>query len=237
MKTVIKMYRMSIPKLAYLADDIHRYMTRDFDKFQERGVTLEDMNEYKELFEKLKHCSADSNFVGKVNIESTVKKECKENIFKMLKTIKGYFAQINDVLTLEYKRVVKLTNQCRIDSGMIASGEEILQIADENFETLSKIGLTRDRLTELKNEIEKFKGLVLKVHGARAERRANTQDRNVIGNAVYAKMTKFAKIGRLIWEDVDAVKYKEYIIYTSLDAKAKIKNTALLEAMGEKLEI
>ena len=42
-----------------------------------------------------------------------------------------------------------------------------------------------------------------------------TQERVTKANALYANLRKYCDIGKLIWEDVDEAKYKDYVIYHS----------------------
>lgn len=204
---------MSTFELATFVTRLISFMTRDSAEFIARGVLVVQRTALETLNTAFKSFPSDEEYQGLVKIETDAKKVLKKSIVIKVQNISGYMEQAFGTKSGQYKRLAIAGFQTLSDSEFVFRVREVVRIATEYLATLTPLGCTQVKLDALTADTTAFEAKMTSVNDAKAIRVIKTAERITKGNEIYTLTVKYCKVGKLIWENVNATKYNDYVIY------------------------
>lgn len=233
MSPLKKTYRISNFELCGMVSDVVEYMTRDNVEFTGRGITTAMRDDFKALGDAFEVFPPDEDYLGIISdivIEKTV---LRNSITLMIQKISGYFEQEWGINSGKYKRlgINGLTSMKELE--FLFRARAVARLAEEFLTELTPIGLTQAEIDALEAEAELFEGKINETSVAKSNREDKTEERTKKGNELYEYLVKYARVGKLIWENVNQSKYDDYVIYeTSHPGLSKPQNLAAIYVPG-----
>lgn len=212
---------MSYFDMLMTAENLADNIDTDRVYFNDRGVSDIEINAFINLVNESKVVPADEEYSGLVMIAVTHKNNLKKTITKDIKKAAGYADQKYGINSNEYKRLQISSIYNSTDNNFIINASEILRILQIYLPDLTDIGLTQSFLDSIASKLELFETKVDAAADAKALRASKTIERKEKINELYSYCIKYAKIGRLIWEDINPSRYKLYVIYKNREKKKK----------------
>ena len=213
MKAVKKAYTMSAFELATFVTRLISFMTRDNAEFTARGVLVAQRTALETLNTAYKSFPSDEEYKGLIKIEVDAKKVLKKSIMLKVQNISGYMEQAFGSNSGQYKRLAISNIQSLSDTEYVFRAREVVRIATEYLTTLTPLGCTQIKLDALTADATAFDAKLTSINDAKALRSTKTAERTTKGNEIYTLAVKYCKIGKLIWENVNQMKFNDYIIY------------------------
>lgn len=216
MKELRRNYSMSNPELMDMVGDFVGYMTRDAAEFAVRGVDAAAITAFEALGNAFEVFPPDEVYSAQITAEVDAKNAAREQSMIYARKITGFFEQQWGIDSWQYKQLAAWSLNSSSDSKFKAVCRNIVAMATENLTTLSAIGMTQTDIDNLEDEVQVMED---KGHAAalkKALRDSKTEERIEKGNELYGYLSKYAAVGKLIWEDVNESKYNDYIIYKTV---------------------
>jgi hypothetical protein len=220
-------YTMSNPDLCQLVSNMVSFMTRDATEFAARGVDALAITAYETLGNAFEVFPSDEEYKGLITIEVDAKEVLRDSIIERVQLISGFIEQKWGINSGEYKRLGISNFQNLKETAFLYRTREVVRIATEYLADLTPIGLTQAMLDALDADAQSFEDKMTAVSDAKAVRDTKANERTEKGNELYSYAVNYAKVGKLIWENVDESKYNDYIIYpTEHPGLSKPQNVA-----------
>ena len=86
---------------------------------------------------------------------------------------------------------------------------------------MSSVGLTQQMLDDFESLNTQFEQALDAKSDAVVLRDAKRQERIALGNELYAEIIKYSSIGKTVFAQTNAAKYKHFVIYHSPNKKKK----------------
>ncbi len=233
MKELRRNYSMSNSELMDMVGDFVGFMTRDAAEFLVRGVDAAAVTAFEALGNAFEVFPPDEVYAAQVTAEVDAKNAAREQSMIYARKISGFFEQEWGLNSWQYKQLGIAGLNSSSDSKFKAVCRNIVAMATENLTALSDVGMTQTDIDNLEDEVQVMED---KGHAAalkKALRDSKTEERIEKGNELYGYLSKYAAIGKLIWEDVNESKYNDYIIYkTEHQGLSKPQNVAVEYVAG-----
>lgn len=204
-------YQMEDADLIQRADELVNSMIRDAEDFLTRKVDRSRRDELVTARNTFSDFPTDEELLGELNKASEDKDGLRDKLESAIRTIRG-MADTQFGGKGFYKSFGFDDLSRKTDNGLIRMARRVVRIATRFKDELGNQGLKDTHLTGLTELAAKFDDGVDAVEQAVEERDINTQQRVLLGNALYDKMIEFADIGKSLYEDTDEAKYNDYVI-------------------------
>jgi len=220
-------YTMSNFELCGLASNFVSFMTRDATQFTARGVTVLMRTAFGTLCDAFEIFPSDEEYKGLITIEVDAKDALRSAIILKVQKISGYLDQKWGIASGQYKRLAIGGIQTMKELEFLFRAREVARIATEYLTDLTPLGLTQPEIDALETDADSFEAKIKSISDAKALRIEKAKERTTKGNELYSYAVAYAKVGKLIWENVDSAKYNDYVIYeTSHPGLPKPQNVA-----------
>jgi len=227
MKEIIREYNMTDAKLCMVVSNIIVFIKRDSTEFEVRGVDAADVTAFEAMGDAYEIFPRDDEYLGLVMIEVDAKNALRETIINKIQGISGYLEQKWGIRSGQYKRLGIKNIEKIADNSFLIRSREVARIASEYIAVLSPLGLTQAMIDDLVSDAQLFEDRNNAVKDAKSIRASKTKERVNKGNELYTYLKQYSAIGKLIWENTDAAKYEDYIIYKkSQSGLGKVKSLA-----------
>lgn len=227
-------YNMTNFELCGLVTTMVSFMTRDATQFTARGVTVLMRTAYETLGNAFEIFPSDEEYKGLVTIEVDAKDALRSAIILKVQKISGYLDQKWGIGSGEYKRLAIGGIQTMKELEFVFRAREVARIAAEYLADLTPLGLTQAEIDALEDDAQSFEDKIKSVSDAKSLREVKARERTTKGNELYSYAVAYAKVGKLIWENVDSAKYNDYVIYeTSHPGLPKPQNVAAAWTPGD----
>jgi hypothetical protein len=221
MSNIPRKYVMTDIELLSIATNLLAPIQRDMHYFGSRGVSEGDIDSFMELLSECKVLLPDQAYVDAVMLVSKKKKERTKEIYAQARKIANYFIQKFGQGSFEQGQL-QMSKMYQLKAfDLINLAYNISLTAEESFSELSKVGLTENDLKDLEMKADLLSVAVEELESAKTDRKNATKERTLKFNELFVTMKMLCKIGKLIWEDDNSSKYKQYLVYRG---KNKPKN-------------
>ncbi len=213
MNAIIRKYRMSNANLSMLAVNINAFMIRDAALFAGRGVTANDITAFESLSDVFKYIKPDSYYQAARFGIAESKRIARSNAHAQLSFVSGFVEQMWGKDSSEYKllRIKGAINMT--DNDFLVACLNVVTTTLDYLPTLSAIGLTQSDINSLSLAACEFESDMNEMAQNYALRKQYALQRTQLGNELYSFMKLYCSVGQLIWYNVDAARYDNYIIY------------------------
>ena len=228
MKELIKDFSMSFADLMMLASKLVFNMNRDSTEFATRGVDAAAITAFEALGNAFEVFPADEVYVGELKDATNAKNLLRDTIMNEIQLISGFFDQKWGMKSGKYTslRIKGMYNSS--DADFLLTARTVVAQATSNLAALTAEGLTQAMIDSLESNAQLLEDALIDVVDKKEVRDTKANERTEKGNELYSFATKYSKIGKLIWENVDESKYNDYVIYpSSKSSLSKPQNLAV----------
>lgn len=209
-----RLYTIADADLKQLADKVRNSITRDLAQFNTRNITNADVAAFDTLIGQFDNGSTDVEMIGD-NANVVLKKDA------LATQIQVAIRPIRNMADITYNGVGKYKIFGFEDMSNLTDNElyrlvkRVVRVATSLMADLMPKGLTTQQLTNLDAMGQSFDKAIDDVAAANENRDLHTQDRIVMGNALWAQMGILASIGQSLFADVDEARYNDYVLIGS----------------------
>ena len=206
-------FKMGYGRLIQRADSLDNTLERDKDILAaERGLTPERRAELMTRRNALSSHPTDEEAKVDVGIAAENKEASRRTLEVGMRDFRGMAATKFGEGSARFK-AFKFDDLTRLEDNQLArGGRRVVRLATRFLTVLESEGMTLVKIGKLRTDTDKFDLDIDLVDAAEEERDDLTQDRIVLGNAVYDTLTELAGIGRAHWIDKDEAKANDYVI-------------------------
>jgi uncharacterized protein YgfB (UPF0149 family) len=101
----------------------------------------------------------------------------------------------------------------------LTTASHVHEVATAYLAELADYGLTQAKLDSLAADIDDFAAELNKVAELKSQRLAKTEERIAKGNELFALVSRYCTLGKIIWQDKDYARYNDYLIYKNKNRK------------------
>ncbi len=198
------------------------FFRRDASILSLRGVTSNDLDVFDDLITAFKETKEDIIFTGLISDATQAKDEKRKQLEILGRDLLGIAETVYKGKSGIYASF-GFTNLGRLnDAEILIAAETLYSKVQEYSAALTPRGLTPAMITELRTVMDELEPLVKYLVAAKSDRDLNTSNRYTISNNLYTTMIDLCLIAANYFQDRDASKYSDYVIYgTSATAQTR----------------
>lgn len=198
------------------------FFRRDASLLALRGVTSNDLDVFDDLITAFKETKEDIIFTGLISDATQAKDEKRKQLEILGRDLLGIAETVYKGKSGIYASF-GFTNLGRLnDAEILIAAETLYSKVQEYSAALTPRGLTPAMITELRTVMNELEPLVKYLVAAKSDRDLNTSNRYTISNNLYTTMIDLCLIAANYFQDRDASKYSDYVIYgTSATAQTR----------------
>lgn len=209
-------FTISMAELALIAGDIAGYMIRDAAEFALRGIDALAITAFETQIDDFEALPGDAFYRGEISISVQEKEGLRTQVLMDMQLISGFFEQKWGLESPQYRQLeMKGIHHVR-DSQFYILAKRMVVTATTRLIQLTPDGMTQAMIDQLAANTQLFEDKLHQIALQEAEREIKTQERTVAANALYSQLQQYCRVGKLIWENVDAAKYEDYEIHKSV---------------------
>lgn len=209
-------FTISMAELALIAGDIAGYMTRDAAEFASRGIDAAAITAFETQIDDFEALPSDAFYRGEISIAVQEKEALRTQVLMDMQLISGFFEQKWGLESPQYKQLEMKGIHHVKDSQFYLLAKRMVATAVLRLIQLTPEGMTQAMIDQLSTNAQLFEDQLHQVALQEAEREIKTQERTQAANALYQQLQQYCRVGKLIWENVDAAKYEDYEIHKSV---------------------
>ena len=202
---------------------IHSCALRDLQAFQSMGESAGSIAEFEKLINQFSDFPTDDELEAWVNFALENKDGIADILLREINTIrtmaKQQYRDENQWKTFGFEGMEHLP-----DANLAILTRRIFRIGKHFLPELKNQGLTSEILEELDSIGNNFVQAMILVNEAVEYKMMKTNERVKIGNNLYAMLIRLSSVGKLIIENMNDVRYNDYVLYHE---KAVIPATAM----------
>jgi hypothetical protein len=213
-ETYQRNYNLTDADLIAFALDLVNAMTRDATQFATRSVLTADITALGVKANEFLLFPNDAFYEAQVMQAAENKNQHRENIQVMIRDIIGYASvkwgpRSTQVYSFKAGNLTKDS-----DNVFMAIASQAVDTMEFLLPDLTASGLTQQMIDDYETEVEAFRADMSNINIKTLQREVKSHERADLGNELYALVSKYCEIGKILFDDVDPVKYSDYLIYT-----------------------
>lgn len=210
-KKVVRDYKISDGNLKQTVDNACNSMDRDAADFAKRKVTAADIAALRQEADDFGNLNTDEENEGLVRDAEDKRDALAENVRVAIRPIRNMAEIAFDGKGMY--NTFGFEGMAQMDvPDLIKLGKRVVRMANKCLPDLTKQGLTPADLTNLTNQTNDLDKAVDEVEKQKENRELDAQLRIIKGNALFAKYSKYCKIGQSLYADTNPAKYNDYVI-------------------------
>jgi hypothetical protein len=220
-------------ELMQLGDKAARLAVQDQTPLLSYGVDVAYVTAIEDLTQQLKHYPTDEELEGKAMNFNEVKIQQADTVRVGIRTMMVKVKQVFKEDSGNWIRFGTKGMSEMEDLKLIKCGFRVVRMSNLFLTELSAKGVTQAMIDELENDVKKYDKAYDDQQDAKLLRKAETQERILLANSLYAKITELFDFGKDYWSTRNAARYKDYIIYESPAEKKKKDEKKVAEKTGD----
>ncbi len=206
-------YQMSDSELCMFTSNLVQTMTRDLTEFTNRGVDAADISALEALGNAFEILPPDTYYKADVSIAVAAKNATRAGLeVKARDIIQCAIIKWGEGAP-QYRKFGASSMTAMSDMKFLTMCRQVVTTAMGYISDLTSVGLTQSMIDDLNTEAQNYENNMNSINNAIETRDIKTSERVTDGNKIYSLVTKYCQIGKIIWDDVDETKYKDYVIY------------------------
>lgn len=224
-KEVIRNYHFEDGVLSTEASRIKNDVKRDLDDFAKRGITPDTLTDFQTAIDAFNDYPTDEELAGPA-ITATEDKN------KLVTSIHEQVASIRDMAERQYHETGKYKTfgfegmDKMSDPSLYRLALRVVRVGNKLLSELAGKGLTQAILDDLKKTATNFDAALEAQSDAQEDRDLATQQRILLGNALYAILAELASVGKSLYQNTNEAKYNDYVLYQEESGTPPVPPTA-----------
>lgn len=212
LKPSVRNYLFEDATLIQEAGRIKNAVSRDNKEFAKRNITNGTLTDFQTKIDAFDDFPTDEELQGVV-VDATANKDAlAQNIRVQARTIRN-MAELQYHKTGSYKTFGFEGMDEMSDANLYRLAKRVVRVGTKLLPVLSKQGLTQEILDTLAQIAVDFDKAMDTQESEIENRDLQTQERIRLGNDLYAVLVQLASIGKSLYQDTDAAKYNDYVLY------------------------
>ncbi|MCX6154575.1 MAG: hypothetical protein NT007_10480 [Candidatus Kapabacteria bacterium] len=205
-------YQFTDAELCMLTSNLVKTMMSDQTEFTARGVTATMVTEMEALGNAFEVFPSDAYYFADCQLAMEIKQTRRSSCTLKLKEI---------VVLAKIKWGVGSPQVKKFDTSFVLKESDLVflskcrlavKTATDYLAELSSIGLTSGMIDDLLDETQLFEEALYANSTSNEQRELKTRERITKGNELYELVSSYCEIGKIIWDDVNDAKYRNYLI-------------------------
>lgn len=202
---------MADADLLQRADALRASMARDAAAFTTRNVGRKETDALQKARDTFDAFPTDEELLGAVVTATEGKTTRRKALEQALRTVRS-MAELQwgtggMYKTFGFDGITEIP-----DNDLHRTARRVLRVATRTQKELAAQGLTAAQLAALAHQATGFDQAIDAVAEATEERDIQTQRRVVLGNTLYGLLTRYASVGKALFEGNDEARYNDYVI-------------------------
>jgi hypothetical protein len=216
MSEAVRNYSMTDAELMMFASNLVQTITNDLAQFAQFGVDADTVQEFKDLGDDFEVFPPDQFYLTDIGVFTEEKEAIRKQLILETRKItnRGLTKWGEDAMKYKKFGVAGITTMT--DKTLLATSRLVVLAAEKYLTELASEGLTQPIIDTYKALSETFEQKMNDMSDAIEIRDNKKKERIILGNQLYALVTKYCTYGKSIWADVDESKFNNYIIYSSV---------------------
>ncbi|MDI1255756.1 MAG: hypothetical protein PSV16_06625 [Flavobacterium sp.] len=211
---LVRDYRFTDAVLYIKSKALIGNIQRDQAAFQDFGITSEVLEAFSNSINTFSDMPSDEEGLGS-QMTATQQKDAAGEMLKLsIKNVMGRVQLKFGIRSARYKHFGTTKLSTQTDAELLITAKRVVIAGHYFMNELVPYGLTEALLAQLTDLSTEFENLIVQQRMKVGEREIMTEDRILIGNALYKTLSDFANIGTTIWASVSEAKYNDYLIYS-----------------------
>lgn len=212
MKEAVRTYHFDDAKLSTEASRIKSNAERDNKEFLTRKVDNTNLADLQTAIDDFTNYPTDEELQGDVTESTAAKDAIANNLRMMMRPIRNMadmqYGTGGKYKTFGFGGMDKLD-----DNNLYRQALRVVRVGTKLLSELAAQGLTEEMLTALSDEAAAFHKAMETQEDKIEDRDIATQERVLLGNALYERIVKLASVGKSLFEDNDEARYNDYVLY------------------------
>ncbi|MCX6154882.1 MAG: hypothetical protein NT007_12060 [Candidatus Kapabacteria bacterium] len=227
-------YIMSDADLCMFASNLISFLTRDLTEFEAFGVNAGAISDFEDIGNAFARLPTDNWYLGNTAIATEDKKVKADELRLALRAISLRAENKWGVNSARCKQLGVVGMNRFNDRDLLVNARNVHYIATQYLTDLASEGLTAPMLTALETLASEFESTMNAQSDAIVVRGIKSEERIIKGNELYALVTKYCNIGKMIWENSDPAKFADYLRYPTVNSRlSKPQNVRANWTLGD----
>ncbi len=196
--------------------------------FEEKGVTEDFVNSIKTLLNQLVNEEKDSTILADNSGSTQSKSKARKKLYDSIQLILGTVEIAYGRKSTTYKLFRANFEYNMNDLELFTYCTNLSSTTQEYLPNLLEYGLNQSVITALNLKLSEFNYFILQTNKNKSTRSLEAEARVIKMNTIYSKIAYLCRVGKLIWLDVDRVKYDEFVISNFIPKKKKVEPKEVL---------
>jgi len=219
-KTKIEpIYHMTFPKLFGLGERCITLIDRDALILVNYGIDTIAYDEIVDLVRQVRQFPPDGVLIADAKTAREERDACKESVKESIRSIMARAEEKYGLKSASYRKFGTKGMSSMSNSRLASCAKMVAQMAQVCLPDLLEKGLTQQMIDDLIALNTSFDSKVMATLASEKLRDEATENRIVLGNTLYKKITEVFKYGKTYWASRNAAKHKDYVIYRSKKSK------------------
>ncbi len=210
-KEIVRKYNCGDDVLAQKADGLVDSMKRDAAEYATRNVDATRTSEISTLATQFKDFPTDAELQGAVTTATEIKDANVALLYQKIDSVRSMaetkYGNSGKYRTFAFGQLSRIPH-----SDLFRTAKRVVRVGTTFLSELASEGLTAALLTEI-GTLGATVDLNLDAMEAAVENRdIKTQERIILGNALWDKMVTYANIGKSLFQFKDEARYNDYVL-------------------------
>lgn len=212
MKEAVRTYNFEDAKLSTEASRIKSNAERDDKEFLTRKVGHTNLTDLQTAIDDFNNYPTDEELQGDVTESTAAKDAISNNLRVMMRPIRN-MAEMQYSTGGKYKTFGFGGMDKLDDNNLYRLALHVVRVGTKLLSELAAQGLSEEILTALSDEAAAFHKAMETQEDKIEDRDIATQERVLLGNALYERVVKLASVGKSLFKDKDEARYNDYVLY------------------------
>jgi hypothetical protein len=225
----LRRYNFSDAELKQVATTQIALILRDITDFSPFGFDAVAQTDYQDKLNYFYNYPSDDLLESEKMIHTKAKNDARDVLEQKLR-IAFYIAQTTFAKKPAYLRAFGNADLSRQgDFDLMQTAINARQAIDKYLSELRPFGMVQDKIDELTNALKDFSEAYQKQQEAIHQRDISVSERVAAGNEVYDLLTRYAKLGQLLYMEKSHPKHNDYVIYDSYSPSTDANTTPAVD--------
>jgi len=218
-KIITPDFRFPYSYLKQLADETVSLIERDKEEFADRGYTPDKKKAFTSAIESFEDFPTDEQFNAMRVEAGTVRDTTRTAVETQSRTILLAARNVFGETSAKYREFGNADLTRQTDADLVRTTKSIVKVSTKYLSDLEQEGITVGKIAKLEVSRTQFDNAIDAQKTAVSNRDNATEQRIILGNALYALVVKYNDTGKDIWATKSESRYNDYVIYNTVSGK------------------
>lgn len=192
-----------------------RYAQRDLEILKTYSYDADRLKKFLNLTEKFKNLPDDDELVGDQMVVTDKKYQAAEQLKASIRSLMTRVEIKYSNRSGRYRKFGTSKLGDMTDAQLLFCGRRVVRVARNQIDFLADVGVNENIIRKVQDAAQDFENAMNIQQDKVADRDISVENRIELGNKLYQELIVLCNIGKDVWDNKDALKYENYVIYES----------------------